>query len=61
MTSIYNLVGTADLLLGAIAAVISLFSANWVGVILGFAVAAHGAAWEKLEEDLKKSVVNRAD
>jgi len=54
MTSIYNIVGTADLIIGILGAILSLLTANWAGLLLSLAILAHGAAWERLEEDLER-------
>jgi hypothetical protein len=50
VTSIYNMVGWIDLGIGGLATLLSLFSANWVGLALGIAVMVHSAAWEQLDK-----------
>ena len=62
MTYIYNLVGWIDLSIGGLAILLSLLSANFVGLALGIAIALHSVAWEQLDklsdefEELRKEI-----
>jgi len=49
-TSIFGLVGWIDFIVGGLAIVISLVQTNWVGALLGFGIACHGAAWEEVDK-----------